>query len=232
MFRFKEWPIALPLLFDKLFDVRADGFREHIKWIIQCAHEENEQNAAFQLISGRSCTVANGGLDQTAVDWTAAPKSSIARDVSALDSLAIPSLAAFTRYCPDDFAAGFASGHIWRKCLGRYRASEKLGEAGFASLEFFLIERYRLFARRGNKLFTGRVHHSPYQLRKVTVIYADPELFAMDGFEPPVEPTAHTIYSERVDVSIYPMALVDSGAWLQSDLQKCPWDEPLSPDQW
>jgi uncharacterized protein YqjF (DUF2071 family) len=94
----------------------------------------------------------------------------------------------------------------------RYRASEKLGEARFASLEFFLIERYRLFARRGNKLFTARVHHSPYQLRKVTVTYADTELFAMDGFEPPAEPTAHTIYSERVDVSIYPMALVDSGA--------------------
>jgi len=93
----------------------------------------------------------------------------------------------------------------------RYRASEKLGEARFGSLEFFLIERYRLFARRGNKLFTGRVHHSPYQLRKVAVTDADPELFAMDGFETPAEPPAHTIYSERVDVSIYPMDLVDLG---------------------
>ena len=94
----------------------------------------------------------------------------------------------------------------------RYRASQKLGEARFGSLEFFLIERYRLFARRGNKLFTGLVHHSPYQLRKVTVTDADPELFAMDGFETPSEPPAHTIYSDRVDVSIYPMDLVDSGA--------------------
>src|SRR5271165_4589116 len=94
----------------------------------------------------------------------------------------------------------------------RYRASEKLGEARFGSLEFFLIERYRLFARRGNKLFTGRVHHSPYQLRKVTVTDANPELFAMDGFETPAEPPAHAIYSERVDVSIYPMDLVDTNA--------------------
>jgi uncharacterized protein len=94
----------------------------------------------------------------------------------------------------------------------RYRASEKLGEANFGSLEFFLIERYLLFARRGNKLFTARVHHSPYQLRKVTVTNADPSLFAMDGFKTPAEPPVHTIYSERVDVSIYQMDLEDSGA--------------------
>jgi uncharacterized protein len=90
----------------------------------------------------------------------------------------------------------------------RYRASEKLGEATFGSLEFFLIERYRLFARRGSKLLTGQVHHSPYQLRKVAVSEADPELFAMEGFETPSEPSAHAIYSERVDVSVYPVELV------------------------
>jgi uncharacterized protein len=95
--------------------------------------------------------------------------------------------------------------HYW------YRASEKLGEAGFGSLEFFFIERYRLFARRGNHLIAARVHHSPYQLRKVTVLNADSELFAMDGFEAPAEPPVHTIYSERVDVSIYPIEPVNFG---------------------
>jgi uncharacterized protein YqjF (DUF2071 family) len=89
----------------------------------------------------------------------------------------------------------------------RYRPSAKLGEATFGSLGFFLIERYRLFARRGNKLFTGRVHHSPYQLHKVAVVEADPGLFAMNGFETPAQRPAHMVYSERVDVSIYPPAL-------------------------
>ena len=70
---------------------------------------------------------------------------------------------------------------------------------------------YRLFARRGNKLFTGRVYHSPYQLHNLIVTDADPELFATAGFETPAEPAAHTIYSERVHVSVYPIALVDSG---------------------
>ena len=73
----------------------------------------------------------------------------------------------------------------------RYRPTEKLGEARFGTLGFFLIGRYRLFARRGNKLFTGQVHHSPYQLHKVAVAEADPELFAMNGFETPEIGRAH-----------------------------------------
>jgi uncharacterized protein YqjF (DUF2071 family) len=92
----------------------------------------------------------------------------------------------------------------------RYRPLEKIGEAKFGSLEFFLIERYRLFARQKNKLFTGRVHHSPYQLCKVGVTDSDSELFAMDGLQAPGEAAIHAIYSERVDVSIYPVELVEA----------------------
>jgi uncharacterized protein YqjF (DUF2071 family) len=93
----------------------------------------------------------------------------------------------------------------------RYRPSRPLGEAQFGTLEFFLIERYRLFARRGKRLLTGRVHHSPYQLCQVTVAHADPELFAMDGFDTPAGPPAHMLYSQRVDVDIYPIELVRPG---------------------
>jgi uncharacterized protein len=118
-------------------------------------------------------------------------------------------------------SAGVSNGEIdyWSHRFGykyslhyRYRATGKAGEAKVGSIEFFLIERYRLFARRGNNLFTARVYHSPYQLRKVTVTDADPALFAMDGFQTPAEPPVHRIYSERVDVSVYPMDFVDSGA--------------------
>jgi uncharacterized protein len=93
----------------------------------------------------------------------------------------------------------------------RYRASRKLGEAGLGTLDFFLVERYRLFAHRRGDLFTGRVHHSPYQLSEASVAEADPALFAMDGFETPAAPSAHALYSERVDVSIYPMDSVKDG---------------------
>jgi uncharacterized protein YqjF (DUF2071 family) len=90
----------------------------------------------------------------------------------------------------------------------QYRGTEQLGEAKFGSLEFFLVERYRLFSDRGNRLFTGRVHHSPYQLCKAVVADADPELFGMEGFETPARPPVHAIYSRRLDVSVYPINLV------------------------
>jgi uncharacterized protein len=89
----------------------------------------------------------------------------------------------------------------------QYRPTEKLGEAKFGSLEFFLIERYRLFARRGNRLLTGQVHHSPYLLHQAEVAHADPGLLAMNGFDIQAGRPAHILYSERVDVSIYPPAL-------------------------
>lgn len=92
----------------------------------------------------------------------------------------------------------------------RYRPLEKIGEAKFGSLDFFLIERYRLFAHQKHKLFTGRVHHSPYQLYNVSVTGADSGLFAMDGLPNPREAAIHAIYSERVDVSIYPVELVEA----------------------
>jgi uncharacterized protein YqjF (DUF2071 family) len=65
----------------------------------------------------------------------------------------------------------------------RYRLTEKLGEAKPGTLEFFLVERYRLFTCRKNEILSGRVHHSPYRLRKVVVTDADPKLFALDGFK-------------------------------------------------
>lgn len=51
------------------------------------------------------------------------------------------------------------------RCAARYRLGrdEKLALPG--SLEFFLVERYTLFAAaRDGRLFTGRVYHKPYPL--------------------------------------------------------------------
>jgi hypothetical protein len=90
----------------------------------------------------------------------------------------------------------------------RFRPSDELGEAKPGSLEFFLIERYRLFSVRGGQILTGRVCHSPYQLREATVTRFDSYLFELDGLEPPAEPPASVLYSARVDVTIYPVTEV------------------------
>ena len=89
----------------------------------------------------------------------------------------------------------------------RFLPSDDLGEAKLGSLEFFLIERYRLFSVRGTRLLTGRVYHSPYNLRKVVVSKFDKRLFQLDGLPiPPGSPNS-VLYSAGVDVTIYPVAV-------------------------
>jgi uncharacterized protein len=88
----------------------------------------------------------------------------------------------------------------------QFRPSDELGEAKPGSLEFFLIERYRLFSLRDGEILTGRVYHSPYQLREASVTRFDNYLFELDGFEPPAEPPGSVLCAARVDVTIYPVA--------------------------
>jgi uncharacterized protein YqjF (DUF2071 family) len=90
----------------------------------------------------------------------------------------------------------------------RFLPSDDLGEAKLGSLEFFLIERYRLFSVRGARLLTGRVYHSPYNLRKVAVSKFDKHLFQLEGLPTPPGSPHSVLYSAGVDVTIYPVATV------------------------
>jgi len=90
----------------------------------------------------------------------------------------------------------------------RFRPSDDLGEAQIGSLEFFLIERYRLFAVRRAQLVTGRVYHSPYKLEKAVASRFDKSLFELDGLQPPPGPPDSVLYSAQVDVTVYPVEAV------------------------
>jgi len=90
----------------------------------------------------------------------------------------------------------------------RFRPSDDLGEAKIGSLEFFLIERYRLFSIRRAKLLTGRVYHSPYKLRKAVVSKFDKNLFELNGLQAPPGSPISVLYSAAVDVTIYPVGVV------------------------
>ena len=80
----------------------------------------------------------------------------------------------------------------------------RLGEAVFGSFEFFLVERYRLFALLAGGIRTARVYHIPYQLSQVETTERETgALFELNGFEQPARPPDHVIYSERVDVTVY-----------------------------
>lgn len=84
-----------------------------------------------------------------------------------------------------------------------YRARSAPVEAEAGSLEFFLVERYRLFATRGATIVSGRVHHDPYRLSTARVDVAETDLFSLNGFSAPGRPADHAVFSPGVTVRVY-----------------------------
>ena len=95
--------------------------------------------------------------------------------------------------------------YVWHKT-----APVRTAEPG--SLEFFLLERYALFAQRGDgSLFTGRVQHSPYAFAEAEVSAWSAHPARLAGFDvegPPISALA----SAGVDVSVFAVTPVASPA--------------------
>lgn len=86
----------------------------------------------------------------------------------------------------------------------RYRAISQPSLAIPGTLEFFLIERYVLFAySKRHKLYAGRVWHNPYQLAEVEVTHLDEHVLSLDGFRKPSSDPYHKIMSQGVEVDVY-----------------------------
>lgn len=79
------------------------------------------------------------------------------------------------------------------------------------SLEFFLVERYRLFAYYAKKkqILIGRVHHAPYPLQQVDLSEASTRLFSLSGLDEPATGPASVLASPGVEVEIFPMTRVN-----------------------
>ena len=93
-------------------------------------------------------------------------------------------------------------------CRYRYRGVGAEREAQPGTLEFFLVERYLLFAARGGRLYSGRVWHTPYPVRDAEVAAGDDTLIALDGLERPGRPADHAVYSRGVEVEVFPLRAV------------------------
>ena len=74
-------------------------------------------------------------------------------------------------------------------------------EAG--GLEYFLLERYQLYAARGKRLYAGRVHHLPYEIRSVRLDECEETLVEAAGLAPRDFP--HNVFCDGVDVEIFPL---------------------------
>ncbi len=88
-----------------------------------------------------------------------------------------------------------------------YAPGADVSPAAPGSLEFFLVERYRLFASANGRLFCGAVFHQPYPLCRASVTAWDDHLFALDGFSSSGRPPDHVVMSRGVDVTIFPLRL-------------------------
>jgi uncharacterized protein YqjF (DUF2071 family) len=74
--------------------------------------------------------------------------------------------------------------------------------AAVGSLEFFLLERYHLYAARGKNIYRGTVAHPPYEFGEAGLRELSTAPATLDGF-PDLEPQpAHVCHADGVDVRI------------------------------
>ncbi len=78
-----------------------------------------------------------------------------------------------------------------------------------SSLEFFLLERYRLFSvRKNGDLYSGLVHHPPYEYQALTPDDYSTRLFHLSGLSEPTTPPVSCLITEPLNVSIHPLRAV------------------------
>ena len=94
-----------------------------------------------------------------------------------------------------------------RESRFRYRATGERHGAPAGTLEFFLVERYTLFAHavRRNRLLAGRVAHVPYQVGAAEVTVADDMMLRLAGFDPAGRAPDHVCAAAAVEVEIFPL---------------------------
>jgi uncharacterized protein len=97
------------------------------------------------------------------------------------------------------------------RCIFDYAPSAAVPQPAPGSLEFFLVERYRLYSSAPDGLRRGAVFHEPYPLCRAQVKAWDENLLPLDGFAPTGRPPDHVIMSRGVDVTIFPLERVKSG---------------------
>lgn len=85
---------------------------------------------------------------------------------------------------------------------------KRLGAAAPGTLEHFLLERYVLYAARGDALYRGRVHHPAYEARTATLHRVQESLLAAAGLPGPGEAPAFVHACDGVDVEMFGLEAV------------------------
>ncbi len=87
-----------------------------------------------------------------------------------------------------------------------YPTAKSPAPAVEGSLEWFLVERYRLFSsdRKGN-IFSGMVHHKPYLIETMEDAACSTISFALNGLPEPTRPPDSLLTAAPVDVTVFPL---------------------------
>jgi uncharacterized protein YqjF (DUF2071 family) len=101
----------------------------------------------------------------------------------------------------------YASSRRWPRgvvagCRVEATYSGDYAEPQPGSLEFFLVERYVLFAYGSGRLYEGRVWHAPYKVCPGNCISVEEDMLKALQIERPDEPP-HVLHSPGVDVDVY-----------------------------
>jgi uncharacterized protein YqjF (DUF2071 family) len=85
-----------------------------------------------------------------------------------------------------------------------YRGLGPVAVAAPGSLEYFLVERYRLFSGGGRgPVHTGRVWHDPYAVGAAAWEGTVAAVFQWEGFAVPTDPPDHVLWSPGVEVEVF-----------------------------
>jgi uncharacterized protein YqjF (DUF2071 family) len=103
--------------------------------------------------------------------------------------------------------------HSRRKCpttpLAEFEAAWTLGEslplARSDSLEFFLVERYWLYAEHGGQVYRARIYHAPWPLRQATLLSLNSTMMEAHGLSSPVGPPMLQAQAEPLRVEVWPL---------------------------
>jgi len=73
------------------------------------------------------------------------------------------------------------------------------------SLEFFLVERYCLYAARAEKLYRAQIHHAPWSLRAATVEELTSTMGRANGIQLPDKPALAHAQGDPLAVEVWPL---------------------------
>ena len=112
----------------------------------------------------------------------------------------------------DAAAVTYDSRRAWNGAAfhARYQATGPVAPAAAGSLEFFLLERYVLYAWSGRELRSARVHHLPYPVQPASAADVAETLTPAARLPATAGPPTHVCYAREVDVRIFAPRRLDN----------------------